>query len=108
MRVAEHEHVALVTRQYEIGGRTPELVTVADVKRQASDRNRPLARERWIARIVDVAIDGLGRRDTPERIEHAGAADIAGVYDEIDARERALDPWTHEPVRVGDQPHHIY
>jgi len=108
MGMAEHEHVAGVARKHEIRGGAPQLVSVADVKRQPSDRQRSFTGEERIARIVDVAVDGLGGRDPAQRLEHAAPADVAGMHDQIDGVERLRNLGPHEPVRVRDQSDHIY
>ena len=101
--VPEHDDILPIPRQHRFGIRPSCFVSMAHVNRYAPERQHPLPRERRIVRIVDVPVDGLGRRNLRERLEHARSTDVAGVQNELDVGERRRDFRPHEAVGIGDE-----
>jgi len=77
-------------------------MTVTDVNGEAAKLGRDFIRQSPVQR-VDVAVDGLHRRDTAQRLEDITTADIAGVKNLRHASEHAKQPITNEAVCVGDE-----
>ena len=103
MRVAEHDDVAGVAREDELGRRPSELVAVADVNGHTFNRHDALPRQRGIVRVVDVAEDGVDRRNRFERAQHRCAADVARVKNPRHSVEHTGDLRPHQSVRIGDE-----
>ena len=104
MRVAVHDHVGVVARQQLGRRRAADLVAVAHVDAHAADRR---------SRSTSVSRGSPGGSVLPytartgaiscELVEDLVAADVAGVQDQLDARERGVHVRPHQAVRVRDQ-----
>jgi hypothetical protein len=104
MSMTEHQYFSRVSRQHQFRRRPAELVAMADMNRDAANRNHALPCQRRIVRIVDVAVHRFSRRDRSQRFEHGLAADIAGMEDQINVGEYRRNIGTYQPVRVRNEP----
>ncbi len=102
MGVAVDDDVRLIPREKPLRRRMAELVPVADVERQPSGVHHQPRLERRSGGI-DVAIDGVNRRDLPQHVEHGTAPDVTGVDDSRDAVERLEQTVANQAVRIGDK-----
>ncbi len=103
MAVTKQHNVRLLARQRlqhlaRRFSRTGKVVRQQDLQIAEGDAHDVVA-----ARAVDVAGNCSHRRQLAQRIEDALAADVAGVQDVVDARERFAHFRPEQPVRVRDQ-----
>jgi len=87
VRVPVDQNVGRVGRQELCGRRAAQLVSVAHVNREASGLEREFVGQPSVDRI-DVAADGLDRRDGPERIEDRATTDISRMQNLRNASQR--------------------
>ena len=102
MRVPEHDDVAGMTSKDGLGRCSRELVPVRDVDAHAAECDGPLAGKHRIVRVVDVAEHSDYARDSPKRLEHRAATDVARVNDQLHSLENRGDLRTPQAVGVGD------
>ncbi len=98
MRVAKHNYIRFVAGEQLCRRGTAELVAVADMDGKVCQIK--IARGRQIAaRGIRVAIHRIDGRNRLDFYEDA-VADVPGVQDQLDARQRVEDLGTHQTVRV--------
>ena len=68
--LAEDHDVARIARENRFGRHTSKLMAVRHMNGHTADRDRTLARERRVVRVVHVAEDGNDTRDPLEGLEH--------------------------------------
>jgi len=79
------------------------LEVVHDVQADSSDLGRHgLRKRRRPAVAVVVAAYGEDRCDRGELVEERGGADVPGMHDQVDGRQRRDRLGPQKPVRVGD------
>ena len=106
VRMAVDDHIGLVARRQRRRRRRAELVAVTQVNAHAVELKGEGVTELGACH-VDVAADRVYRRDGPQRVEHGGTADVAGVQDEVDAAQRLQRFRTHQAVSVAMSPINI-
>lgn len=103
MGVAEDHDIGVVPSCQFRRSWASDFVAVTDVHANAIDCNDDfLAQPRFTGR-VGVAEHSFHRRDQAELVQNCRATDIAGVKNEIDARQRLVDAGPKKPMRVGDE-----
>ena len=102
MRVAEDHDIGVVSGGKLGRRRATHFVAMADVHADPVDGDEDLVSKISLIRRVRVAEDGFDRRDQPELVEDAGAADITRVKDELDPRQCLVHSRPKQPVRIRD------
>lgn len=87
--------------------RASHLVAVADVHPKALDCHDDFPAQLRIAGRVGVAEYSLDRRDQSELVQNPGPADISGVENELDSRQRFVDAGSEKPMRIGDESYDV-
>lgn len=109
MRVPVHDDIRVVGLQQALRRWGSELMSMADMDPHAIDRQLDRFIQPRRARRIRIAEYGSHWCDRRQLLEDP-IADIPGVQDLVDARQRIEDLGTHEPVRVRDQtdyPHRL-
>ena len=105
--VAEDNDIGVVSRGKFGRRRAAHFVAVADVHADPVDGDEELARKISLIRRVSVAEDGFDRRDQPELVQYFGPADITRMKYQLDPRQCGVDARPKQPVRIGDESHHV-
>src|SRR2546423_5365788 len=103
MSVTIHDHLCLVARCQLRGGGAADLVAVAHVNAQPGNIQYDLLGECGIAGRIDVAENGLDRRDRVQLVENLGSADITSVKNELHSVECIVNAGANETVRIGNE-----
>ena len=107
MSVAEDDDIGVVSRGKFGRRRATHFVAVADVHADSVDGDEELAGQISLIRRVRVAEDGFDRRDQPELVQYFGPADITRMKYQLDPRQCSVDARPEQPVRIGDESHHV-
>ena len=107
MRVAEDDDVGVVSRGKLGRRRASDFVAVADVHADPVDGDEKLVGKIRLIRRVRVAEDGFDGRDQPELVQYFGPADITRMKYQLDPRQCSVDARPKQPVRIGDESHHM-
>jgi len=107
MRMAEDDDIRVVSRGKLGRRRATDFVTVTDVHADPVDGEKKLSGKISLIRRVRVAKDGFDRRDQPELVQYPGTSDITRMKYQLDSRQCGVDARPQQPVRIGDEPHHM-
>lgn len=100
MRVAKDDHIGVVARSKLCRSRTADFVTVADVHANTVDFKDDFFAQAGLTRRVCVAEDSVDWGNQSELVEDAGAANITGVKDQLDPRQRLVYSRPKQAVRI--------
>ena len=101
--MAIDDDISCITREQLLGLGRAEFVAMTHVDHAAVDGHIDGGREAGVAGFVDVAVDGVYRRDQRQLVEDFVAAHIAGVEDQFDAGKRVVNLWTQQPMRIRNE-----
>jgi len=107
VRVAEDDDIGIIPRCQFRGGWASDFVAVADVHPDAVDCNDDFFAQPRLTGRVGIAEHSLDRRDQSELVQNAGAADISGMKNELDSRQRLTDAGPKKPMRIGDESYYV-
>ena len=107
MRVAEDDDIGVVSCGKLGRRRATHFVAVADVHADPVDGDEELASKIGLIRRVRVAQHGFDRRDQPELVQYFRPADITRMKYQLDPRQCGVDARPKQPVRIGDESHHV-
>jgi len=105
MRVAEHDDIGVIAGRQFCRSRTPDFVAVADVYPDVVDREDDFFAQLGLARWIRVAKHCFDGCDQSELVQNLGAADIPGVKNELDPRQRLAHSGAEKPMCIGDESH---
>ena len=83
------------SREETLGCRAAQLVTVAHVNREALHVEVDGSSKSRVIGKVAISIDRSHGRDRLQLLEHRGAADVAGVQNQLDPVQRLEDARAH-------------
>ena len=107
MRVAEDDDIGIISRCQFRRGWASDFVAVADVHPDAVDcKNDFFAQPRFTGP-VGVAEHSFDWRNQSELVQNVGAADISGMKNELDSRQRLMDAGPKKPMRIGDESYYV-
>lgn len=107
MRVAKDHHIGVITLG-ELGRRrAADFVAVAHMNADSVDRDEELFGHIRLISRIGVAEHGLHRRDQAELVQYVGPADITRVKYELNPLQCRMDARPKQPVRIGDESHHV-
>ena len=107
MRVTKHDDICIVSSRQLCRRWTSHFVAVTDVQPDTVNCNDDFFAQSGLTRRIGVAQHSLDGRNQPELVKNVGAADVSGVKNELDPRQRPVHAGPQKPVRIGDESHNV-
>ena len=107
MGVTVDDDICGVAFSQFLRSRTPNLVTVTDVYPNAVDPHVDLVGKRWISGRIGIAEHSPDGSNQSQLIENVRASDITRVEYQLDPLQRVVHTWSHQSVRIGDEPYQV-
>ena len=107
MRVAKDDDIGVISRGKLCRRWAADFVTVADVHADTVDFKDDFFAQAGVTRRISVAEHSFDWSDQPELVQYPGPADITRVKYQLDPRQCGVDARPKQPVRIGDESHHV-